>query len=218
MPLSIASPACAASSSFGTAPTQTTAPVDLSLQRALASRKIASETGRPVMIGFNRRFDPNFAALKAAVDRGEIGSAELLSVTSFDPGPPPVSFIKVSGGLFRDMMIHDFDMASWIMGGLPKAVRAVARSIVDPEIGAAGDVDMAVVTLEYADGRITIIKISRRSVYGYDQRVELLGLEGLLSAGYVIENTIVKSTKDGVVSAGPEFFFLERYIRAYAAE
>jgi len=193
-------------------------PVDLSVERALACRTIAAATGRPVMIGFNRRFDPNFAALKAAVDRGEIGRAELLSVTSFDPGPPPVSYIKVSGGLFRDMMIHDFDMASWIMGGLPKTVRAVASSIVDPEIGAAGDVDTAVVTLEYTDGRIAVIKNSRRAVYGYDQRVELLGSEGLQSAGNVIENTVVKSTKDGVVSAKPEFFFLERYMRAYAAE
>jgi myo-inositol 2-dehydrogenase/D-chiro-inositol 1-dehydrogenase len=193
-------------------------PVDLSLERALACRKIAAETGRPVMIGFNRRFDPNFAALKASVDRGEIGRPELLSVTSFDPAPPPVSYIKVSGGLFRDMMIHDFDMASWIMGGLPKAVRAVASAIVDPEIGEAGDVDTAVVTLQYDDGRIAVIKNSRRAVYGYDQRVELLGSDGLLSVGNVIENTVVRSTKNGVVSAKPEFFFLERYMRAYAAE
>lgn len=193
-------------------------PVDLSLERALACRKIVRETGRPVMIGFNRRFDPNFAALKSAADRGEIGKTELLSVTSFDPGPPPVSYIKVSGGLFRDMMIHDFDMASWIMGGLPEKLTAVGSSIVDPEIGAAGDVDTAVVTLHYADGRIAVIKNSRRAVYGYDQRLELLGSTGLLSAGNVIENTVVKSTTDGVVSAKPEFFFLERYMRAYAAE
>jgi myo-inositol 2-dehydrogenase/D-chiro-inositol 1-dehydrogenase len=193
-------------------------PVDLSLERALACRKLAAATGRPVMIGFNRRFDPNFAALKAAVDRGEIGKTELLSITSFDPSPPPVSYIKVSGGLFRDMMIHDFDMASWIMGGLPEKVTAVGSSIVDPEIGAAGDVDTAVVTMHYADGRIAVIKNSRRAVYGYDQRLELLGSEGLLSAGNMIENTVVKSTQGGVVSAKPEFFFLERYMRAYSAE
>ena len=193
-------------------------PVDLSLERAIACRTATAATGRPVMIGFNRRFDPNFAALKAAVDRGEIGKTELLSVTSFDPAPPPVSYIKVSGGLFRDMMIHDFDMASWIMGGLPETVTAVGSSIVDPEIGAAGDVDTAVVTLRYSDGRVAVIKNSRRAVYGYDQRLELLGSEGLLSAGNVIENTVVKSTKDGVTAAKPEFFFLERYMRAYAAE
>jgi myo-inositol 2-dehydrogenase/D-chiro-inositol 1-dehydrogenase len=193
-------------------------PVDLSLDRARACQKVANTTGRPVMIGFNRRFDPNFAALKAAVDRGEIGKTELLSITSFDPAPPPVSYIKVSGGLFRDMMIHDFDMACWIMGGLPEKVTAVGSSIVDPEIGAAGDVDTAVVTLHFADGRIAVIKNSRRAVYGYDQRVELLGSEGLLSAGNMLENTVSKSTADGVVSAKPEFFFLERYMRAYSAE
>jgi myo-inositol 2-dehydrogenase/D-chiro-inositol 1-dehydrogenase len=139
-------------------------------------------------------------------------------VTSFDPAPPPVSYVKVSGGLFRDMMIHDFDMACWLMGGLPETVTAVGSSIVDPEIGAAGDVDTAVVTLHFADGRIAVIKNSRRAVYGYDQRVELLGSEGLLSAGNVLENTVSKATKDGVSSAKPEFFFLERYMRAYSAE
>jgi myo-inositol 2-dehydrogenase/D-chiro-inositol 1-dehydrogenase len=193
-------------------------PVDLSLERARACQKVAAATGRPVMIGFNRRFDPNFAALKAAADRGEIGKSELLSVTSFDPAPPPVSYVKVSGGLFRDMMIHDFDMACWIMGGLPETVTAVGSSIVDPEIGAAGDVDTAVVTLAFADGRIAVIKNSRRAVYGYDQRVELLGSEGLLSAGNVLENTVSKATTSGVVAAKPEFFFLERYMRAYSAE
>ncbi|PZM10622.1 inositol 2-dehydrogenase [Rhizobium tubonense] len=193
-------------------------PVDLTLERARACQRAAARNGRPVMIGFNRRFDPNFAALKAAVDRGEIGKTELLSVTSFDPAPPPVSYVKVSGGLFRDMMIHDFDMVCWLMGGLPEAVAAVGSSIVDPEIGAAGDVDTAVVTLHFADGRLAVIKNSRRAVYGYDQRVELLGSDGLLSAGNVLENTVSKATKDGVTSAKPEFFFLERYMRAYSAE
>jgi len=193
-------------------------PVDLSLERARACQNAAAATGRPVMIGFNRRFDPNFAALKAAADRGEIGKSELLSITSFDPAPPPVSYVKVSGGLFRDMMIHDFDMACWIMGGMPETVTAVASSMVDPEIGAAGDFDTAVVTLQFADGRIAVIKNSRRAVYGYDQRVELLGSEGLLSAGNVLENTVSKATKSGVVSAKPEFFFLERYMRAYSEE
>jgi len=193
-------------------------PVDLSLERALACRTQAAQTGRPVMIGFNRRFDPNFAALKAALERGEIGKTELLSITSFDPAPPPVSYIKVSGGLFRDMMIHDFDMASWLMGGMPDSVSAVGSSIVDPEIGTAGDVDTAVVTLHYGDGRIAVIKNSRRAVYGYDQRLELLGSKGLLSAGNMLENTVSKATSEGVVSAKPEFFFLERYMRAYAAE
>ena len=193
-------------------------PVDLSLARAQACRKVAGATRRPVMIGFNRRFDPNFAALKAAADRGEIGKSELLSITSFDPAPPPLSYVKVSGGLFRDMMIHDFDMACWIMGSTPEKATAIGTSIVDPEIGKAGDVDTAVVTLLYADGRIAVIKNSRRAVYGYDQRLEFLGSEGLLSAGNVLENTVSKATTAGIVSAKPEYFFLERYMRSYSAE
>ena len=191
-------------------------PVDLSLARARACQKAVGKS--PVMIGFNRRFDPNFAALKAALDKGEIGKPELLSITSFDPAPPPVAYIKVSGGLFRDMMIHDFDMANFIMGAAPVAVSAVGSSIVDPAIGAAGDVDTAVVTLTYADGRIAVIKNSRRAVYGYDQRVELLGSEGLLQAQNMLENTVVKSTTAGVTGAKPTYFFLERYMPAYAAE
>jgi myo-inositol 2-dehydrogenase/D-chiro-inositol 1-dehydrogenase len=193
-------------------------PVDLSLARAQACQKVAAKNGKPVMIGFNRRFDPNFSALKAAADRGEIGKAELLSITSFDPAPPPVAYIKVSGGLFRDMMIHDFDMANFIMGAAPVTVSAVGTSIVDPAIGEAGDVDTAVVTLTYDDGRIAVIKNSRRAVYGYDQRVELLGSEGLLQAQNMLENTVVKSTTAGVTGAKPTYFFLERYMPAYAAE
>ena len=193
-------------------------PVDLSLARAIACQKAVAANGQPIMIGFNRRFDPNFSALKAALDAGEIGKAELLSITSFDPAPPPVAYIKVSGGLFRDMMIHDFDMANFIMGAAPVSVSAVGSSIVDPAIGEAGDVDTAVVTLTYADGRIAVIKNSRRAVYGYDQRVELLGSEGLLQAQNMLENTVVKSTTAGVTGAKPTYFFLERYMPAYAAE
>ncbi|MBV1703087.1 MAG: inositol 2-dehydrogenase [Hyphomicrobiales bacterium] len=193
-------------------------PVDLSLARAQACLKAVAPTGRLVMIGFNRRFDPNFAALKAKADAGQIGKAELLSITSFDPAPPPVAYVAVSGGLFRDMMIHDFDMACWLMGAAPAKVTAVGSSIVDPEIGKAGDVDTAVVTLHFADGRIAVIQNSRRAVYGYDQRIELLGSGGLLSAGNVLENTVSMATAQGVVSAKPEYFFLERYMRAYSAE
>lgn len=193
-------------------------PVDLSLDRARACQAKAAATGCPVMIGFNRRFDPSFAALKKAADAGEIGKAELFSITSFDPAPPPVAYVKVSGGLFRDMMIHDFDMALWIMGTMPVRVAAIGSSIVDAGIGAAGDVDTAVVTLHFADGRIAVIKNSRRAVYGYDQRLELLGSEGLLQAQNVLENTVVKSTTAGVTGAKPTYFFLERYMPAYAAE
>jgi myo-inositol 2-dehydrogenase/D-chiro-inositol 1-dehydrogenase len=193
-------------------------PVDLALERALACHAKVGKAAERVMIGFNRRFDPDFAALKAAFDAGEIGKAELLSITSFDPAPPPLAYIKVSGGLFRDMMIHDFDIACWIMGGVPARVSATASAIVDPEIGAAGDVDTAVVTLSWADGRIAVIRNSRRAGYGYDQRIELLGSGGLLSANNVLGNTVEKITADGAQSAKPVYFFLERYMRAYEAE
>ncbi|MEM7461190.1 MAG: inositol 2-dehydrogenase [Pseudomonadota bacterium] len=193
-------------------------PVDLSLDRARECQHRVKKTGIPVMIGFNRRFDPNFSRLKQALDAGEIGKPELLSITSFDPAPPPIDYVKVSGGLFRDMMIHDFDMANFVMGENPVAVTAVGSSIVDPEIGSLGDVDTAAVSLTYQDGRIAVIKNSRRAVYGYDQRVELLGSEGLLQAQNMLENTVVKSTAQGVTAAKPTYFFLERYMTAYAAE
>jgi len=193
-------------------------PVDLSLERARACQNVVDATGRPVMIGFNRRFDTNFGALKQALTAGEIGKAELLSITSFDPTPPPVAYIKVSGGIFRDMMIHDFDMANFVMGSAPVSITATASSIVDPEIGAAGDFDTAIVTLHYAGGELAVIKNSRRAVYGYDQRVELLGSKGLLQAQNMLENTVVKSGIHGVTGAKPTYFFLERYMQAYKAE
>ena len=193
-------------------------PVDLDLERAKACQAIVRTNGRPVMIGFNRRFDQNFAALKEALQDGEIGKPELLSITSFDPAPPPINYVKVSGGLFRDMMIHDFDMANFIMGERPENVIATGSSIVDAEIGKAGDVDTAAVMLAYSGGQIAVIKNSRRAVYGYDQRVEILGSDGLLQATNVLENTVVKSTTAGVAASKPKYFFLERYMQAYAAE
>ncbi|SMR71829.1 myo-inositol 2-dehydrogenase / D-chiro-inositol 1-dehydrogenase [Aliiroseovarius halocynthiae] len=193
-------------------------PVDLSLDRARACLNATKDSGQPVMVGFNRRFDPNFGHLKAALDAGEIGKSELLAITSFDPAPPPIEYIKVSGGLFRDMMIHDFDMANFIMGALPQTIMATGSAIVDPAIGDAGDVDTAVATLTYADGRIAVIKNSRRAAFGYDQRIEVLGAKGMLQAQNVLENTVVKSTADGVIGAKPTYFFLERYMPAYKAE
>ncbi|MFW8595270.1 inositol 2-dehydrogenase [Cribrihabitans neustonicus] len=192
-------------------------PIDLSLERALQIRRTAAGHDKPMMMGFNRRFDPNFAALKAALDAGEVGKGELLAITSYDPAPPPVSYIKVSGGLYRDMMIHDFDMCAFLFG-MPQSVMAHGSCLVDPEIGAAGDIDTAVVVLTYADGRIATIRNSRRAPYGYDQRVEVLGSEGTLAAENELENTVVKSTTAGTVSAKPVYFFLERYMRAYAVE
>ena len=156
--------------------------------------------------------------MKAALEAGEIGKPEMLSITSFDPAPPPVAYVKVSGGLFRDMMIHDFDMTNFMMGDAPVSVMATGSSIVDAEIGQAGDVDTAVVTMTYQDGRIVVIKNSRRAAYGYDQRAELLGSKGLLQVQNLRENLVVKSTEAGVTGAKPTYFFLERYMPAYAAE
>lgn len=193
-------------------------PVDLDLARARACRDAVGRTGRPVMIGLNRRFDPSFAALRKSLGADEIGTAELLSLTSFDPAPPPLDYIAVSGGLYRDMMIHDFDMANFLMGDAPETVIAAGSSLVDPEIGAAGDVDTAVVTLRYSDGRIAVIKNSRRAAYGYDQRIEILGSKGLLQAQNITESSVVKSTAEGVIGAKPVHFFLERYTAAYLRE
>ena len=192
-------------------------PIDLSLERALKVREIAAKSANPVMMGFNRRFDPNFAAIKMAFDAGEIGKGEMLAVTSYDPAPPPVAYVKVSGGLYRDMMIHDFDMCAFLFG-MPESVMAHGSCLVDPAIGEAGDVDTAVVVLTYADGRLATIRNSRRAAFGYDQRIELLGSDGMLEAKNEIENTVVKSTAAGVSSAKPMFFFLERYMRAYQIE
>lgn len=193
-------------------------PIDLDLIRARACRELTGADAKSVMIGFNRRFDPNFASIKAAADAGEIGKTELLSITSFDPAPPPLSYVKVCGGLFRDMMIHDFDMANFIMGEKPATISAIGSSIIDPDIREAGDIDTAVATLHFSDGRIAVIKNSRRAVYGYDQRIELLGSQGLLQAHNVTESAVVKSTQSGITSAKPLYFFLERYRQAFQAE
>ena len=193
-------------------------PVDLSLTRAKKCLEKVSASNNSIMIGFNRRFDPNFAQLKKSLDDSEIGKSELLTITSFDPAPPPISYVKKSGGLYRDMMIHDFDLSNFMMGELPITISAIGHSLVDPEIGAAGDVDTAVVTMVYSDGKIAVIKNSRRAAYGYDQRIEILGSEGLLQAENILENSVVKSNSDGVISAKPKYFFLERYSSAFKAE
>ncbi|MCA9838230.1 MAG: inositol 2-dehydrogenase [Trueperaceae bacterium] len=193
-------------------------PIDLSLERVKSCLAVVKEHKAKLFVGFNRRFDKNFRALKNALTNGEIGKAELLQISSRDPGPPPLDYIKVSGGLFRDMMIHDLDMACWLMGETPVAVSASASSVVDKKIGEAGDVDTAIVTLEFASGALAVITNSRRASYGYDQRIEVHGEKGMLQAENVLESTLIKSTGDGVVSQKPMYFFLERYEGAYASE
>ncbi len=193
-------------------------PIDLSLDRVKACLEVVKEHNAKLFVGFNRRFDKNFRAVKNALDAGEIGRAELIQISSRDPGPPPIEYIKVSGGLYLDMMIHDLDIACWLMNETPVAISASGSSIVNKAIGEAGDVDTAIVTLEFAGGELAVITNSRRASYGYDQRIEVHGEKGMLQAENVTESTLIKSTEDGVTSQKPVYFFLERYEEAYAAE
>lgn len=193
-------------------------PIDLSYERAEACSAAVKESGITCMLGFNRRFDPQFATLKQQMDKGVIGQLETLIITSRDPAPPPAEYIKVSGGLFRDMMIHDFDMARWLLGEEPTRLYATGSVLVDPAIGEAGDVDTASVTLNTKSGAIAIITNSRRATYGYDQRIEAFGAKGMLQAGNQIENTVKFAGAEGVTGAKPQFFFLERYADAYRIE
>lgn len=193
-------------------------PVDLDAARVEKVLKIVAQTGVPLMVGFNRRFDSNFGALKARIDDGVVGNVELVTILSRDPGAPPVSYIATSGGLFRDMMIHDFDMARFLLGEEPVEVHAVGSAIVDPEIGKAGDVDTAAVLLKTASGKICQISNSRRATYGYDQRIEVHGSKGLLTAGNVHETTVKFASKNGISADPVQNFFLERYEAAYRNE
>jgi len=193
-------------------------PIDLDIERVREVLAVVKETRAKLMVGFNRRFDPNFQAVKAKIESGDAGKVELVTIASRDPAPPPIDYVKGSGGLFRDMMIHDFDMARWLLGEEPVRVYASASSLVDPAIGKAGDVDTAVVTLTCASGRIAVITNSRRATYGYDQRIEVHGSKGMVAAGNVLENSMGFYGNDGVTTAKPMFFFLERYAPAYAAE
>jgi len=158
-------------------------PIDLSLARVDHCLDVVRKAGVTMMIGFNRRFDASFAAVHEGIRSGKIGKLETLIITSRDPGPPPIGYIKVSGGLFRDMMIHDFDIATWMLGEMPTEVYATASCLVDPEIGKAGDIDTAMVVLKTKSGCIAQISNSRRAVYGYDQRIEAFGSKGMLQAG-----------------------------------
>jgi myo-inositol 2-dehydrogenase/D-chiro-inositol 1-dehydrogenase len=193
-------------------------PIDLSMARIERCVGVVRETGAKVLMGFNRRFDPSFAALKSAVDTGRVGKIEMVLITSRDPSPPPPEYVKVSGGLFRDMMIHDLDMARWLLGEEPVEVLATASCLVDPRIGALGDVDTAAVILRTKSGRIAQISNSRRAIYGYDQRIEVLGDKGAIAAGNHMPTSVVISDSNGVSGDKPLHFFLERYAEAYRRE
>ncbi|UTH45779.1 inositol 2-dehydrogenase [Loktanella salsilacus] len=193
-------------------------PVDMSADRIRDCIKVVEAYAVALMTAFNRRFDPNFASVHARIQAGEIGNVELVTILSRDPAPPPISYIKTSGGIFRDMMIHDFDMARFLMGEDPVQVFATGSALVEPEIGAAGDVDTAAVILTTASGKICQISNSRRASYGYDQRIEVHGAAGLLRAQNVLEDTVEVGNAAGFRRAPTMNFFLERYERAYLAE
>ncbi|MBX3529623.1 MAG: inositol 2-dehydrogenase [Rhizobiaceae bacterium] len=193
-------------------------PVDLSVARVRQCLKTVEDTGATLMIGFNRRFDPHFRAVRRAIDEGRIGTVEMVQIVSRDPGPPPAGFIRSSGGIFRDMTIHDFDMARFLLGEEPDTVFATASVLVDPEIGRLGDFDSASVTLTTPSGKHCSISNSRRAAYGYDQRIEVHGSKGAVAAENQRPVSIEVATADGYVRPPLHDFFMTRYTEAYAAE
>jgi myo-inositol 2-dehydrogenase / D-chiro-inositol 1-dehydrogenase len=193
-------------------------PVSLSVERILSCLKVVEKNKSNLMIGFNRRFDPNFAALQKRISNGDIGTVELATIISRDPGPPPLDYIPRSGGLYRDMMIHDFDMARFLVAEEFVTVHALGASLVDKEIGRVGDVDTAVVHMQTASGKICVITCSRRATYGYDQRMEVHGSKGMLSAGNIHNSTVAIANAQGYNADPLLHFFTERYALAYGNE
>jgi myo-inositol 2-dehydrogenase/D-chiro-inositol 1-dehydrogenase len=193
-------------------------PVDLALDRARACAEAVKVAGVQCLIGFQRRYDPTFATLKRRISAGEIGDPEMLIVTSRDPGAPPVDYIKRSGGIFKDMLIHDFDIFRWIMEDEAATIYATGSCLTDPGIESAGDIDATAVTIRTRRGRLAQINTIRRAAYGYDQRFEVLGSQGMLQAANHRPTEVTLWSSGAVTADKPEYFFLERYRAAYAAE
>ena len=196
-------------------------PIDLSLERVRACTDAVQTAGVACMIGFQRRFDPTFSEARARMDRGEIGNPEMLVVTSRDPGAPPVEYIQASGGIFRDMLIHDFDIFRWILcadGDSAQWLSATGSVLTDPAIAAAGDLDCTAVTIRTRKGRLCQINTIRRSAYGYDQRFEVLGSQGMLQCGNHRPTEVAQWDAHGIRGDKPENFFLQRYAAAYRLE
>ena len=191
-------------------------PIDQDLARARSAARELSAAR--LLLAFNRRFDPNFQALKARLDGGTVGSLETLQITSNDPSPPPPAYVAISGGLFKDMAIHDFDMARWLLGEEPVAVFASGSCLVDPEIGKLGDVDTARTLLRTASGKLCVISNSRRSGFGYDQRIEAYASAGMVRADNVTESTVQVWGESGAAADRFQNFFLDRYAEAYRRE
>jgi myo-inositol 2-dehydrogenase/D-chiro-inositol 1-dehydrogenase len=193
-------------------------PVDLALGRARECAAAVKRAGVPCMIGFQRRYDPTFAAAKARLDAGEIGTPEQLVVTSRDPGAPPLDYLKRSGGIFKDMLIHDFDVFRWILADEAETVYATGSVLTEPDVAKADDVDVTAVAIRTKSGKLALINTNRRAAYGYDQRFEVLGSKGMLQAGNHKPTEVVAWTAHAVSADKPEHFFLERYRVAYAVE
>ena len=197
-------------------------PIDLSVPRAVECSAAVKAAGVACMIGFQRRFDPTFNEAKQRLVRGDVGSAEMLVITSRDPGAPPAEYLKASGGIFRDMLIHDFDIFRWILcvddGDEAASLYATGSVLTDPAIAKVGDVDSTAVTIRTKKGRLCQINTSRRAAYGYDQRFEVLASKGLLQCGNHKPSEVVQSDASGVHAEKPEHFFLQRYREAYRLE
>jgi myo-inositol 2-dehydrogenase/D-chiro-inositol 1-dehydrogenase len=193
-------------------------PISLDLGRVDEALAIVREAGVPIQIGFNRRFDAAHKSVRDAVADGLLGDVHVVRITSRDPAPPPIEYVKVSGGIFLDMMVHDFDMARYVTGSEVVEVHALGAVRIDPAIGEAGDVDTAAVMLRHDDGCITMIDNSRRAVYGYDQRVEAFGSGGMAASDNPLAHTGVRRTAAGTSAPLLPFFFLDRYIPSYIAQ
>ncbi|MCY6482914.1 inositol 2-dehydrogenase [Clostridium aestuarii] len=193
-------------------------PIDYDIERIDAALDAVKEAGVKFQVGFNRRFDHNFKQVRDLVEEGKVGDVHIVKVTSRDPEAPPIDYVKVSGGIFLDMTIHDFDMVRYLTGSEVEEVYTNAAVLVDPAIGEAGDVDTAIITLKFANGAIGVIDNSRKAAYGYDQRVEVFGSKGGITVSNDTNNSAVLSTEGGVFSEKPKYFFIERYKDSFLTE
>lgn len=193
-------------------------PVDHTTAKVAAVIEAVEKAGVKFQVGFNRRFDNNFKAVRTAVAEGKIGEPHIIRITSRDPEPPSAEYAAVSGGMFLDMTIHDFDMARYLSGSEAEEVFAYGAVLVDPAIGEAGDIDTAVISIKMKNGAIVTIDNSRKAVYGYDQRAEVFGSLGAVSVSNDTPSKAVISTADGVCGEKPLYFFLERYMQSFGDE